>query len=99
MNLSSVVIYGGASYSDQVEELAEGCDILIATPGRLMDMINKYYFFKKKIDNNIFNLKGDESHFLKQIGYVWMKLTECLIWDLKKTLLRFKKVYLKAIRA
>ncbi|KAI8600192.1 ATP-dependent RNA helicase DED1 [Dissophora ornata] len=36
-----VVIYGGAEMRVQKEQLAHGCDILIATPGRLMDAMER----------------------------------------------------------
>ncbi|MEW6235883.1 MAG: DEAD/DEAH box helicase [Candidatus Omnitrophota bacterium] len=37
-HLRAVVVYGGDSIIDQTIELREGVDILIATPGRLLDM-------------------------------------------------------------
>ncbi len=36
-NLRTVVIYGGVGYGKQLEELKRGTDILVATPGRLLD--------------------------------------------------------------
>ncbi|KAG0285808.1 hypothetical protein BGZ96_010010 [Linnemannia gamsii] len=39
--LRPVVIYGGAEMKSQKEQLARGCDILIATPGRLIDAIER----------------------------------------------------------
>eukprot|EP00033_Pygsuia_biforma_P000753 GCRY01000879.1.p1 GENE.GCRY01000879.1~~GCRY01000879.1.p1 ORF type:complete len:727 (+),score=167.01 GCRY01000879.1:119-2299(+) len=38
-----VAVYGGAMVMPQVNELAKGCDILVATPGRLVDMIKRGY--------------------------------------------------------
>jgi ATP-dependent RNA helicase DDX3X len=38
--LRPAVIYGGAPTKNQREQLEMGCDILIATPGRLMDFMN-----------------------------------------------------------
>lgn len=35
------VAYGGAPIRDQVSQLARGCDILIATPGRLLDFMSR----------------------------------------------------------
>jgi ATP-dependent RNA helicase DDX3X len=37
--LRPCVIYGGAPTKSQRETLEQGCDILIATPGRLMDFM------------------------------------------------------------
>ena len=39
--LRPCVVYGGAPIRDQREELQKGCDILIGTPGRLLDFMNK----------------------------------------------------------
>ncbi|GLA10576.1 hypothetical protein AnigIFM62618_000173 [Aspergillus niger] len=39
--LRPCVVYGGAPVRDQREELQRGCDILIATPGRLLDFMDK----------------------------------------------------------
>ncbi|GMH36486.1 hypothetical protein BSKO_04354 [Bryopsis sp. KO-2023] len=36
-----VVIYGGAPVQQQLRELEYGCDILVATPGRLSDLIER----------------------------------------------------------
>lgn len=37
-NLRSIVIFGGTSMHPQIEAIKKGTDILIATPGRLMDL-------------------------------------------------------------
>eukprot|EP00762_Andalucia_godoyi_P006163 ANDGO_01693.mRNA.1 ATP-dependent RNA helicase DED1 len=39
--MRSVVVYGGAEIRDQFRELEIGCDILVATPGRLADMMDR----------------------------------------------------------
>ena len=35
------VVYGGADARKQIEQLATACDILVATPGRLIDFIDR----------------------------------------------------------
>jgi len=35
------VVYGGQRMLDQVRELQKGCDLLVATPGRLCDLIDR----------------------------------------------------------
>lgn len=35
------VVYGGANIVDQMRELDRGCHLLVATPGRLVDMLNR----------------------------------------------------------
>ena len=39
--LRPVCIYGGQEIRSQLMELERGCDIIVATPGRLMDMIDR----------------------------------------------------------
>jgi len=39
--LRSVVAYGGASINTQIDEIKQGVDILIATPGRLLELMMK----------------------------------------------------------
>ena len=38
---TSVTVVGGVSYNPQRDKLKRGCDILIATPGRLQDLIDQ----------------------------------------------------------
>lgn len=39
--IASVVIYGGADVRDQLRQIESGCDLLVATPGRLVDLIER----------------------------------------------------------
>ena len=37
LGFSSITLYGGASYEPQIEALAAGVDLVVGTPGRIMD--------------------------------------------------------------
>jgi ATP-dependent RNA helicase DDX3X len=39
--LRSVCVYGGADIRYQIQQLSYGCEILVATPGRLVDLIDR----------------------------------------------------------
>jgi ATP-dependent RNA helicase DDX3X len=39
--LRCCVVYGGASIREQQRDVSRGCDILVGTPGRLIDMIDR----------------------------------------------------------
>ena len=40
-NIKSVVIYGGTDVRTQLFELSSGCDLIVATPGRLFDLVER----------------------------------------------------------
>jgi ATP-dependent RNA helicase DDX3X len=40
-HLKTVVVYGGSEIRNQLQNLERGCDILVATPGRLLDIIER----------------------------------------------------------
>lgn len=40
-NVSVVAVYGGASISNQISDLKRGAHIIVATPGRLMDLMDR----------------------------------------------------------
>lgn len=65
-NLKYCVIFGGVSQKPQEENLQQGVDILIATPGRLNDLINQKYIDLKHI--KIFIL--DEADRMLDMGFI-----------------------------
>lgn len=64
--LHAVVVFGGVSQKMQVEKLRRGVDILVATPGRLNDLINQGYIDLKNIE--IFVL--DEADRMLDMGFI-----------------------------
>jgi ATP-dependent RNA helicase RhlE len=49
LGLKTLVIYGGVGQNPQTKELRQGVDILVATPGRLLDLINQGFVSLKNI--------------------------------------------------
>ncbi len=41
LNLKHAVVYGGVGYQPQINALSRGVDVLVATPGRLLDLIER----------------------------------------------------------
>lgn len=62
----SYVVYGGAPYKKQMQMLKEGVDILIATPGRLCDLIDRGAVNLSKIEVLIF----DEADRMLDMGFL-----------------------------
>jgi len=50
LSLGHAVIFGGVNQNSQVQKLKRGVDILVATPGRLLDLINQWYIDLSKIE-------------------------------------------------
>jgi ATP-dependent RNA helicase RhlE len=65
-HLSSTVIFGGVNQNPQVRTLQHGVDILVATPGRLLDLMNQGYISFKEIE--IFVL--DEADRMLDMGFI-----------------------------
>ncbi len=40
-NVQVLAVYGGAAYSRQISQLRRGVDVVVGTPGRLLDMLNR----------------------------------------------------------
>lgn len=65
-NLTQLTIFGGVSQIPQVDQLRKGVDILIATPGRLLDLHKQGY-----IDlDNLHILVLDEADQMLDMGFV-----------------------------
>ena len=64
--LKSVVIFGGVGQNPQVEAIQAGCDILVATPGRLEDLHNQGFIDVSKLE--IFVL--DEADRMLDMGFI-----------------------------
>lgn len=66
LKLKHTVIFGGVSQKSQTDALRAGVNILIATPGRLLDLINQRYV---KLDHiKIFVL--DEADRMLDMGFI-----------------------------
>ena len=66
LNLKSTAIYGGTSVRNQKKVLRRGIDILVATPGRLLDLYNQ-----KSIDfSKIEILVLDEADQMLDMGFI-----------------------------
>lgn len=65
-NLKACVIFGGVAQKPQEEKLKQGVDILIATPGRLLDLMNQ----KQADISRIKILILDEADRMLDMGFI-----------------------------
>ncbi len=65
-NLNQITIFGGVSQIPQVDQLKKGVDILIATPGRLLDLHKQGYI---NLDD-LHHLVLDEADQMLDMGFV-----------------------------
>jgi len=66
LDLKHLVIYGGVSQYNQVNALRRGVDILVATPGRLLDLLNQNHLSLRDIKYFVL----DEADRMLDMGFV-----------------------------
>lgn len=65
-NLKHLVIFGGVNQNPQIERLKQGTDILIATPGRLLDLIHQKHICLSHIEHFVL----DEADRMLDMGFI-----------------------------
>ena len=66
VNLNSQVVAGGLSYSKQIQALKRGVPIVVATPGRLIDLIQKKHIKLDDIEITVL----DEADQMADMGFL-----------------------------
>ena len=66
LRLSHTVIYGGVGQRPQVNAIARGVDILVATPGRLLDLIEQRHLRLNQVQTFVL----DEADRMLDMGFV-----------------------------
>ena len=75
LHLKSTVIFGGVNQNPQTRRLQQGIDVLVATPGRLLDLMNQGFITLKHIKYFVL----DEADQMLDMGF---------IHDIKKLLVK-----------
>jgi ATP-dependent RNA helicase RhlE len=65
-NLRTVVVFGGTGYGRQDQSLRQGADIVVATPGRLLDQINRGMLRLNQIESLVL----DEADRMLDMGFL-----------------------------
>ena len=66
LHITSTVVYGGVSQFNQVKDLRKGVDVLVATPGRLLDLIQQRVISLKGIEMLVL----DEADRMLDMGFI-----------------------------
>jgi len=64
--LVNTVIFGGVKQSSQTQALRRGVDILVATPGRLLDLMDQGYISLKDVQYSVL----DEADHMLDMGFI-----------------------------
>jgi len=66
VGLRTVLAYGGTSSGQQKSELVQGCDLLVATPGRLLDFLNQTWVSMRRVRHLVL----DEADRMLDMGFI-----------------------------
>jgi superfamily II DNA/RNA helicase len=66
LGLKTVAIYGGAPMGRQIQALRKGVDVVVATPGRLVDLIERGECRLDAVDVTVL----DEADFMADLGFL-----------------------------
>ncbi len=94
MNLRCVVVFGGVGINPQIAQLRGGIDIVVATPGRLLDLVNH-----KAIDlSQVEILVLDEADRMLDMGFIIDIRKILRLLPLRRQNLLFSATFSKEIR-
>jgi ATP-dependent RNA helicase RhlE len=94
-NLRARVIFGGVGEQPQISGLQNGCDILVATPGRLLDLAERRYADLSQVKHFVL----DEADRMLDMGFIHdIKRVIKLLPAVRQNLL-FSATYTPDIRA
>ena len=65
-DLRTLVIFGGVSERPQIDGLRNGCDFLVATPGRLLDLVEQRYADLSQVQHLVL----DEADRMLDMGFI-----------------------------
>ena len=66
LGIKSCAIYGGVGQKTQVEALKRGADIVVATPGRLLDLLDQRHLRLSKVEKFVL----DEADRMLDMGFI-----------------------------
>src|SRR5688572_6813413 len=93
-NLRTVVVFGGVGINPQIDALRHGCDLLIATPGRLLDLAEQ-----RAVDlRNVKCFVLDEADRMLDMGFIHAIKRVLKLLPAQRQNLMFSATYSEEIR-
>src|SRR5437660_4109915 len=62
----TLAVYGGIDYAKQRDTLADGCDVLVGTPGRLIDYLKQHVWSPRRVEVLVI----DEADRMFDMGFI-----------------------------
>jgi ATP-dependent RNA helicase RhlE len=93
--LKSMVVYGGVNIKPQIDQLKKGVDILVATPGRLLDLCNQRVCRLNQVNMLVL----DEADRMLDMGFIHDIRRIIKLLPLKRQNLMLSATFSKEIRA
>ncbi len=94
-NLRTQVIFGGVGEQPQINGLRSGCDILVATPGRLLDLANRRLADLSQVEHLVL----DEADRMLDMGFIHDIRRVVKMLPAERQNLLFSATYVDDIRA
>jgi ATP-dependent RNA helicase RhlE len=95
VNLRTLVIFGGVSEKPQIEALRNGCDLLVATPGRLLDLAERRLLDLGQVRCCVL----DEADRMLDMGFIHAIRQILKLLPRERQMLMFSATYSADIRA
>jgi len=94
-DLRTLVIFGGVSERPQIDGLRNGCDLLVATPGRLLDLVEQRYADLSQVQHLVL----DEADLMLDMGFIHAIKRIVKLLPQQRQNLMFSATYSEDIRA
>ena len=95
LNMKSTVVFGGVKAKSQIATLRQGVDVLVATPGRLLDLENQKALSLKRVEILIL----DEADRMLDMGFLRDIKKIMSLMPAKRQNLLFSATFSKEIKA
>src|SRR5580698_7372362 len=95
LRVRTTVVFGGVSINPQIDALRSGCDLLVATPGRLLDLAGQGVLNLRSVECLVL----DEADRMLDMGFIHAIRRILKLLPPKRQNLMFSATYSQPIRA